>query len=256
VYAEGFRLARQWGAIVEQNTEVIGGIQTNGRLTGVQTTKGVFEADLFIDCTNAWSHRLATALNAVDLPISPLKRYLWFVLRDGTMDEKTLATMPLTVAPTGVYCRPENPNMLLMGKKHDTLSEKGFSYDDQDRIDPAFSHSGSIDAMPYEVWMELAEAIPQIGEFGGIHATTAGYYGTTPDHNPFLDYDPNISNFIRLVGFSGHGAMFGPFTAAIALKLAEAGQSISSTDLGMGSDISIECFQIGREFEAHENMVI
>ena len=54
------------------------------------------------------------------------------------------------------------------------------------------------------------------GEFGGVQATTAGFYAVTPDHNPFLDVDPAVPNLIRLVGFSGHGAMFGPFTAAVA----------------------------------------
>ena len=73
--------------------------------------------------------------------------------------------------------------------------------------------------------MDLAEHMPPIGEFAGITATTSGYYATTPDHNPMLGYDPAVPNLIRLAGFSGHGAMFGPFSSLVGERLAEAAEA-------------------------------
>ncbi len=109
--------------------------------------------------------------------------------------------------------------------------------------------------MPFELWMELSESLPAIAEFGGISATTSGYYGTTPDHNPFLGFDRHVPNLIRLVGFSGHGAMFGPFTATLAAYLAENGSDLDSISLS-NEIIPLDAFRIGRTFHTAEQLVI
>ena len=123
------------------------------------------------------------------------------------------------------------------------------------RVDPAFSPASGVDAIPWSLWAELAGYLPAVGTFDGFQATTCGYYATTPDHNPFLDYDPHTRNLIRLVGFSGHGAMFGPFTALVARTLAEAGRSIDAVAVD-GAAVDVTAFHIGRRYESHETMVI
>ena len=255
VYNEGARRVRELGGAVVQSAEVVGADAAGQRLTRVRTTRGDFAADLFLDCTNAWTRRTARALGAEELPVDPLKRYLWFLARDGTLSEEALADMPLVVGPTGVYARPENRATLLVGKKHDAPPEPDFTYEDQDRIEGPYAHTGGVDAAPYQAWAELAEVVPPIGEFAGFQATTCGYYGTTPDHNPFLGYDRQRTNLIRLVGFSGHGAMFGPFTALVAGALAEAGRDVPQVDVD-GTPVDVGSFRIGRDFAHHEQMVI
>jgi len=255
IYNDGARRARELGAQIVQNAPVTGASTAGGRLAAVHTPKGSFEADLFIDCTNAWTLRTARLLGAEELPVDPLKRYLWFLLRDGTMTAETLASMPLTIAPGGAYCRPENAETLMIGKKHAATPEPNFTHADQDAVEPHFAHDSDIDAAPFELWMELAEHLPPLEEFGGVTATTCGYYGTTPDHNPFFGFDRKIGGLIRMVGFSGHGAMFGPFSARVALALAEAGSDVDSIDLD-GEPVSLGAFKIGRPYESHETMVI
>lgn len=253
VYQEAGRLARVAGARVVQNAPVIGAAHDGrGALAAVVTPKGTFEGDVFFDCTNAFSGQLAARLGATELPIEALKRYLWFVKRSEAMPAATLGAMPLVITPGGAYCRPENSDLLLMGRKHDAPNEPDFTHDDQDRIEPGFAHNSGVDAEPYAVWAALAEHLPAIGEFDGITATTAGYYGTTPDHNPFLDRDPAVPNLIRLVGFSGHGAMMGPFTAAAGLALAE-----GRAEVALGDDrVGLDAFAIGRPLGHGEAMVI
>lgn len=255
VYNEGIKRAQALGAKLVQRAPVTGVERSGDRITALVTPKGSFSADLIFDCTNAWTRRTGRILGATELPVDPLKRYLWFLARGGSMTAETLDGMPLVIAPSGVYCRPENADSLLLGKLHDAPAEPEFTYEDQDRVDPEFTPASGVDAVPYGLWAELAEYLPSVGEFDGFTATTGGYYGTTPDHNPFLDFDPQVSNLVRMVGFSGHGAMFGPFTARVGLALAEAGRRIGSVRLD-GEDVDCTGFHIGRAYDAHESMVI
>ncbi len=255
VYNEGARRVRELGGTIVQLAPVTGAEVVGDRIVSVQTPKGRFAGDLFFDCTNVWTRRLSAVLGAVELQVDPLKRYLWFIDRDGPMTAQTLGSMPLTITPGGIYCRPENPQTLLMGKKHDTRPELDFTYEDQDLIEPDFGHTSGVDAVPFELWMELAAALPDVGEFGGISATTCGYYGSTPDHNPFLGYDPQRANLVHLVGFSGHGAMMGPFTARVGCELAEAGHDLDHMDLE-GVEVPLDAFHVGRDHHHAEAMVI
>src|SRR5690606_22891528 len=102
---------------------------------------------------------------------------------------------------------------------------------------------------------ELAEALPPIGEFDGFTATSSGYYGGTPDHNPFPGYDRQLTPPRRLGGFTAHGAVFGPFTATVARHRASAGHDLPALPPA-GAAGSLDAFRIGRAYEAHEELVI
>jgi len=255
VYNEAMAAAQRLGAKLVQHAPVTGCKRAGGRIVSVSTPRGSFAADLFIDATNAWSPRLARVLGATELPIAPLKRYLWFIQRDGSLSADELAAMPLVVTPSGAYCRPESRESLLVGWAHEAQPEPDFDYDDQDRVEEAFSHRSGTDSLAFAAWASVAEVIPKVGEFAGITATTCGYYATTPDHNPFLAYDPQVSNLVRLAGFSGHGAMFGPFTALVAATLADAGHDVSHVPVGF-TDVPMGDFAIGREYRHAERLVI
>ncbi len=255
VYNEGARRVVELGGRLMQKAPVLGAEVSGDRITGLKTGKGLIEGDVFFDCTNAWTRRLSAAVGGEALDVEPLKRYLWFLARGEGMPASTLASMPLVVAPSGAYCRPENSDALLLGKKHEVAPEWSFSHEDQDHVDAAYHHDGGVDAHPYEVWAELAAIIPAIGDLDGFHATTGGYYGTTPDHNPFLGYDRQRSNLIHLVGFSGHGAMMAPFTARVGAALADAGRDLDQIAID-GAAVGLEDFRVGRPYRHAEAMVI
>ncbi len=256
VYNDAAEAARRGGVSLLQRAPVLEARSTGGRLVGVRTPKGWVEADLFLDCTNAWTVRIGELLEATALPVAALKRYLWFLDRGEAFSEEDLLSLPMVVAPGGAYCRPENGGSLMMGWAQQTRDEaREFSHEDQDTVLPDFYHRSGVEARPFEAWLALAEVLPVLEEFAGLTATTAGFYGTTPDHNPFLDFDSQVPNLVRLVGFSGHGAMFGPFTAAVAVALAEAGHSLDSIPLPTGR-VKLDAFRIGRSMSNHENMVI
>lgn len=257
VYNEAAEAFRALGGTLLQSSPLVAAERAGERLVSVKTGKGVtLHADVFLDCTNAWSRRVGDLLGAAHLPVQALKRYLWFIDRGESMSAETLLKMPLVISPQGAYCRPENAGSLMTGWKHSAPDvSAAFAYEDQDTIEPAYFHKNDADSRPFETWMALAQAMPPVGEFAGISATTAGFYGTTPDHNPFLDFDPNTRNLIRMVGFSGHGAMFGPFSAQVGLALVEAGGSIDHVSV-LGDQAALSPFKIDRDFGAAEAMVI
>ncbi len=254
IYQDAGAACERLGGRVLRNAPVTGAEHAGGRLVAVHTPKGRLEADLFLDCTNAWTRRVGALLGAEPLPVAAVKRYLWFLGRGG-FDPEAFASMPLTITPSGAYCRPENRETLMVGWAHDAPDEAAFTYEDQDAIEEAFFHKSGVDARPFEAWMALAEAIEPAAELAGISATTAGFYASTPDHNPFLDMDPRVPNLVRLVGFSGHGAMFGPFSAEVALAVAEAGGSVADVRLG-DERVGLGAFRIGRAMGHSEAMVI
>lgn len=255
VYGEAAVSARSRGVTILQGHPVVAARSASGRLQAVQAGSTWVEGDVFLDCTNAWSPRLARILGATELPISPIKRYLWFLDRGDGMTAQELLNMPMVVTPGGAYCHPENAETLMTGWAHDGRAEPDFTDEDQDRIERAFSHTAGVDSRAVEAWVALASYLPPVGDLAGLHATTCGFYGVTPDHNPFLGFDPALSNLVRMVGYSGHGAMFGPFSARVAEALCEAGQDLSSVEV-LGQSASLLPFRIGREFHGHEALVI
>ena len=255
VYGEAAASARARGVSVLQRAPVREAKHQNGRLCAVLAGADWVEADLFVDCTNAWSPRLGRLLEGTLLPVDPVKRYLWFLGRGEAQTAEALRAMPMIITPEGVYCRPENSDTWLVGWAHPGAPEPDFTDDDQDRVEAEFDPRAGVDGRPYEAWAALAESVPSVEAAGGFQATTAGFYGVTPDHNPFIDHDPRVGGLIRAVGFSGHGAMFGPFTARLVTALAEAGGRLDTIPL-LGEVAEVAAFHIGRDFENCEHMVI
>lgn len=170
------------------------------------------------------------------------------------MDGQTLQSMPMTIVPSRAYARPENTEQLLLGWAHHAHHDPAFGHDSQDFIEPSFLHSQGLDNYGVRLWMELAKLLPALSDFRGLDATTAGYYAATPDHNPIIDRDPNVPNLIHAVGFSGHGAMMGPFTAAAVSTLA-LHPDARTVELPTGT-VPLAPFAFERSFDAQEAMVI
>lgn len=257
VYMEGFRRIEELGGVLHQYKPVTEGrFDSRGQLDAVMTSDGdCFEADLFVDCTNAWSPRLTELLGGAPLPIEPLKRYLYFLQRGPSLSGTQLKAMPMTISPNRAYCRPENAEQLMLGWAHHADSQGDFDWEDQDVIEPEFFHKSGLENYGMQLWMELAESMPPLMEFSGLRATTAGFYAVTPDHNPFLGYNLHQERLLHAVGFSGHGAMMGPFTAAAVAEMALRGETLRSVTLE-GVEIDLDALRVGRTFSHGEGMVI
>jgi glycine/D-amino acid oxidase-like deaminating enzyme len=223
IYGEGFRRARELGVEVRTGVEVMGARHGPRGITAVETTEGQIEADWVVNATNAWGPRTSARLGGMPLPISPLKRYLYFLKSQRPiMSEEQWQALPMTIyghgAGRGAVSRPDGPQ-LLMSWAHPADSEPDFSDADQDRIAPGFDHAVGIENFGYAVLEQIATFAPALADCGGLTATACGYYGTTPDANPLIGFDQRQPNLVHAAGCSGHGLMHAPITAVLVEAL-------------------------------------
>lgn len=257
IYSEGFRRAKELGVEVQQHTGVLGAVLHTDRINALVTNKGTFEADWFINATNIWAARLSPRIGGMTLPVSPLKRYLYFLKpAQPLMDATAWQQLPMTIygvgSHRGAHSRPEQ-ELLLLAWAHETEPETNFNDADQDRIDPPFRHDNGIDNYGYAILEQVEEFSPQLANAGGLVATTTGFYGTTPDANPLIGRDARQQNLVHAVGFSGHGLMHAPITALLV-------EAILSGDVEQGhvripapfdyATIDLNTFDPGRAFDS------
>jgi len=129
------------------------------------------------------------------VPIEPRKRFTWVFSAERPLDRE----LPLTIDPSGVHFRQDGPKTYLAGGHAD--------------YDPAVDFDDfNMDHGLWEnhIWPTIASRIPQ---FDALKIVTewAGHYAyNTLDQNAVTGPHPEISNFIFLNGFSGHGLQQSP----------------------------------------------
>ena len=140
---------------------------------------------------------LTAKMAGIVLPVEPRKRFTWIFSAEQPLDQD----LPLTIDPSGVHFRQDGPKTYLAGSPPDL--------EDDVAVDPS---DFNMDHARWEnhVWPIIATRIPQ---FEAIKVVTewAGHYAyNTLDQNAVLGAHPEITNFIFLNGFSGHGLQQSP----------------------------------------------
>ncbi len=256
IYGEGFRRAKELGVHVQTQTEVVGAVLQANRIQALLTNRGAIEADWFINATNIWAARLSPRIGGMALPVSPRKRYLYFLKPSQlVMDATMWQQMPMTIygvgSHRGAHSRPEH-DLLLLAWAHETEPEPLFSDADQDRIDPPFRHDNGIDNYGCAILEQVEQFSPLLANAGGLVATSSGFYGTTPDANPLLGLDTYQQNLVHAVGFSGHGLMHAPITALLIEAILTGNVEHGHVCLPPPFDstpINLSTFAPGRSFE-------
>src|SRR5882672_2853737 len=157
------------------------------------------------------------AMIGTDLPVRPRKRIVYvFDCRDKP------ERAPLTIDPTGVWCRPEGANFI-----------GGISPPEAEDPD---STDFEIDYGLYEdvVWPTLAHRIPAFEAIKLVRAWVGHYDYNTLDQNAILGPHPEIGNFYFANGFSGHGLQQSPAVGRATAELIAHGayRSIDLTRFG------------------------
>lgn len=219
IFTRGFARAQELGAELRQRVEVTGARVHGGRITAIETTAGLIEGDWFINATGAWAPRVSERLGAMPLPITPVKRFLYYLKpTEPIMDAAAWEALPMTIYGVGpgrgVHSRPDGES-LMIGGSHDIDPEPNFTDTDQDAIPPAFHHAHGIENHGYTMLAEVDRYSPRLANCGGLHATSSGYYEMTPDGSPLIGFDAQLENLVHAAGFSGHGLMHAPITAAL-----------------------------------------
>ncbi len=181
------RAANAMGAHIHQETEVTGIDVANGRVTGVQTSRGPIATGTVINCTAGWSS-LVAAMAGVTLPIT---------------------TRPLQAAvtePVKAFLHP----VIVSGSLHTYVSQTsrgelvfGAS------VDPFASYStrGSLE-FTTGLATHVLELMPAIANMRMLRQW-AGLCDMTPDFGPIIG-PTHVEGFYVDVGWGTYGFKAGP----------------------------------------------
>jgi sarcosine oxidase subunit beta len=196
--------ARQGGALFLERTPVVGFSISNQKAVGVKTQSGhEIKADIIVNAAGPWAGEVA-ALAGLDLPVTPLKRHLFFT---GPFDLIPDAFPMIIDIDSGWYLKREGQGLILGGPTGETSFSQSVDFNAEERT--AFE---SIRRVPV-----LAKARMVRG--------WAGHYELTPDRHGVIGAFPELKNFICAAGFSGHGFQHAPATGRIVAELIAGGRS-------------------------------
>ncbi|WP_282027301.1 NAD(P)/FAD-dependent oxidoreductase [Ruegeria faecimaris] len=131
----------------------------------------------------------------IEVPVEPRKRFSWIFKAEQPLDQD----LPLTIDPSGVHVRENGGGTYQCGGHSDY--DPAVDYDDY-----VMDHS----MWENHVWPILATRIPKF-EAIKVQSEWGGHYAmNTFDHNAIMGPHTEVSNFIFLNGFSGHGLQQSP----------------------------------------------
>jgi sarcosine oxidase len=162
-----------------------------------------------VNAAGYYAHKIAEAAG-LDLPVRPRKRMV-YVFDCREKPER----MPLTIDPTGVWCRPEGAAFICGVSPPEA--------EDPDATD------FEIDYRFYEevVWPTLAQRIPAFEAIKLVRAWVGHYDYNTFDQNAILGPHPDVANFYLANGFSGHGLQQSPAVGRAIAELIVHGRYLS-----------------------------
>ncbi|MBK7319531.1 FAD-dependent oxidoreductase [Candidatus Villigracilis affinis] len=194
--------AKRNGATLIQNCEVTAIHTTGGKVTGVSTTKGGFDAPIIINAAGPWAKHVA-ALAGVDVPLVTWTHDVAFLHRPPS-----LGKFPAVIDDViNCYFRPEGSALILAAGEDESL--RGEAPDAEDQTPTPTFVDKLIDAM--------VQRIPKIEE-SGLHSIHVGRDGITPDQRSIYSA-AGPDGFYLACGLSGTGFKTSPAAGASMVEL-------------------------------------
>jgi sarcosine oxidase, subunit beta len=190
------RAADALGVHIHQETEVTGIDVANGRVQGVQTSRGPIAAPVVVNCTAGWASLIA-AMAGVGLPIithplqaavtEPVKFFLDTVVVSGTLH---------------VYVSQTDRGELVFGASVDPFA--------------SYSMRASLDFLE-EVAGHVLQLMPSLATMRVLRQW-AGLCDMTPDYSPIIGTTP-VDGFLVDVGWGTYGFKAGPAAGEAVAEL-------------------------------------
>ncbi|MGV8986792.1 MAG: NAD(P)/FAD-dependent oxidoreductase [Cypionkella sp.] len=131
----------------------------------------------------------------IEIPIEPRRRFTWIF----TAEQPLGCDLPLTIDPSGVHFRQDTNTTYMAGGHSD--HDPAVDFDDF-----AMDHTIWQD----HVWPVIAARVPQFEAIKVIREWVGHYDFNTLDQNAIVGAHPEVTNFLFLNGFSGHGLQQSP----------------------------------------------
>ena len=227
--ATGFaRAARRRGVKIIEGVEVQQLILERGRVTGVETSQGRFDAPTVVSVQNIWAGDIER-WTGIATPVRA-ERHRVLAL-EGPLPYSFAMPVYKDLGSAGMlYCRSYGGRQMLVseGIAGEPLSEPDTTQGDI-----------PLDAVA-DIGTQVAARFPSF-ESAGLASAWTGVYDVTPDWNPVLGRLPDVPGLVVAYGFSGHGFKLSP---AVGKVLAQAA-------LGLPTDVplapyALERFRAGR----------
>ena len=194
--------AKRNGATLVQNCEVTAIHTSGGRVTGVSTTKGDFDAPIIINAAGAWAKQVAS-LSGIEVPLETWTHDVAFLHRPPSLGKFPAAIDDII----NCYYRPEGSALILAAGEDESLRGEPPEAEDQTPT-PTFLEK-LIDAM--------VQRIPKIEE-SGLHSIHVGRDGITPDQRAIYSAS-GLDGFYLACGLSGTGFKTSPAAGASLVEL-------------------------------------
>ena len=190
------------GTRLIQGCAVTGVRVAAGRVIGVDTSRGAFDAPIVVDAAGAWAGRVA-AMAGVALPLKVWRHDVAYVLRPPDIPRH-----PAFIDfENAFYARPEGESLTLVA-----LEDGNPISDDADApVDAAAP--GFIEKAAERVVRRL----PRFAR-AGLHSAHSGQDGITPDQHPIIG-PAGPDGFWLDCGFSGTGFKTAPAVGASLAQL-------------------------------------
>lgn len=204
------REARDAGVAVETGTEVTDVRTDRGRVTGVETDAGTYEAGNVVNAAGPWAP-LVDGMVGVSAPLRHTRGPI-LVLRADTE-----VTLPLTFFEGGYYVREEAGRQLFAGKFET-------DYEAATVLDPDASHA---EAAGETFRLEVAELLStHMPSYGALDVTNAwvGLRTVTPDGHPLVG-PTGVDGYVHATGMSGHGITHAPMVGELLAERLRTGHT-------------------------------
>ena len=194
--------AKRNRAMLIQNCEVTAILTASGKVTGVSTTQGDFDAPIVINAAGRWAKQIAS-LAGVEVPLETWTHDVAFLHRPPS-----LGKIPAVIDDIiSCYFRPEGSALILAASEDDSLRDESPETDEQ-TPSPTFLEK-LIDNM--------VRRIPKIEE-SGLQSIHVGRDGLTPDQRAIYSA-AGPDGFYLACGLSGTGFNTSPAAGASLAEL-------------------------------------
>lgn len=209
--------AKARGSMLMQACEVTGIRVSGGKVVGVESSCGPFDAPILVNCAGLFADRIGKMVD-VKIPLTTWSHDVAFVKRPSNVGMHPTVIDDLL----SMYFRPEGELTLIGLEDNNRMGELPES--DLGRVDPQFV---------MRVIDRICERIDGM-DAGSIHSTHVGRDGLTPDQRAIVD-KAGPDGFYIACGFSGTGFKLAPAVGVCMSELILDGSSklvdISSLNL-------------------------
>lgn len=193
-----YKAAKKLGVEFNTFTEATGIRVEKGRVTGVETNKGVIETNVVVNASNAYSKNLCNMVD-IDIPVYSERHQILVTEPVEPMQGPMVMAFGLNL-----YVQQSPEGSFIMGRG--------------DANEPRDLRITSSWHFVEEMAKTIDTILPTISQLRVIRQW-AGLYNMTPDKQPIYEKSEEVEGFYIAVGFSGHGFMFGPITGIVMSEM-------------------------------------